>query len=279
MIKAEQDIYLPAPATLTDIQPVTASEKFFAFQMDADRPLSYMPGQFLEITVPGVGEVPISITSSPTEVTPGEFHMVIRNMGNVTGVMHNMESGSKVGVRGPYGTCFPVDTDMKGKDLLFVCGGIGLVPVCSAIKYVLDHREDYGHITILIGTRSPEDRLFTDMVAQWEQRDDITLLETVDTATPEWKGHVGVITTLFSQVKVDPAQTVAIICGPPIMYKFVLIELEKMGFASRDIFMSLERNMKCGVGKCGHCQINGIYACQDGPVVRFSDISTIKEAI
>ncbi|MBU0679239.1 MAG: FAD/NAD(P)-binding protein [Verrucomicrobia bacterium] len=279
MISARKDIFLPDPATVVEVRKMTASEKFFSFKLDGKSDMRFEPGQFFEISVPGIGEAPISVTSSPEEVAPGEFHMVIRKVGNVTGALHAMDAGSKVGVRGPFGTSFPVDTEMKGKDLLFVCGGIGLVPVRSAIKHVLAHREDYGRITILSGTRSPAERLFMEDLAEWTERDDVEFIETVDVADDHWSGNVGVITTLFSMITLDVGNTSVIICGPPIMYKFVLLELDKMNFADEQIFMSLERHMKCGVGKCGHCQINGIYACQDGPVVKYADIRDLKEAI
>jgi len=168
---------------------------------------------------------------------------------------------------------------MKGKDLLFVCGGIGLVPVRSAIQYVLDHREDYGRIMILVGTRTSADRLFVDEIEQWSKEKNMTLLETVDHRDDNWSGIEGVITSLMPLVKVNPSETVAIICGPPIMYKFVIVELQKMKMPDENIYLSLERRMKCGVGKCGHCQINKIYVCQEGPVFPFSEISDIEEAI
>jgi NAD(P)H-flavin reductase len=258
---------------------MTETERFFRFKMDSGRNLDYMPGQFFELTVPGIGEAPISISSSPTRIRGGEFEMVIRRVGNVTRALHALEAGAKVGIRGPFGSKFPVDETMLRQDLLFVCGGIGLVPVRSSIHYVLDHREDYGRITILSGTRSPSERLFSGELEAWAQRDDLQVMETVDTADDAWTGNVGVITTLIPQVDVDPQRTVAIVCGPPIMYKFVLIELDKRRLPFERVYVSLERNMKCGVGKCGHCQINNLYACQDGPVFAYADLVTVKEAI
>ncbi len=273
------DLYLPVPARLESVRDLTANEKHFRFRLEDEGVESYLPGQFMELYVPGIGEAPISITSSPSRLSAGVFEMVIRRVGNVTGALHRMEEGAKLGVRGPFGTHFPVDEAMKGKDLLLVCGGIGLVPVHSAIQWVLDNREDYGNITILFGARTPDDRLFVDEIYQWKMREDMTVLETVDVADPTWGGNVGVITTLFPHVNVDPDQTVAVICGPPVMYKFVLLELFKLGMDAEQVYLSLERHMKCGVGKCGHCQINGIYACQEGPVFKYSDITNLKEAL
>lgn len=274
-----KDIYLPQPATLLEAVPLTAHEKFFKFQMTGENAFRYMPGQFMEVSVPGIGEAPISICSSPTRNGEGTLEMVVRRVGNVSAALHALKVGDKVGLRGPYGTCFPVDRTMLRRDILFICGGIGLVPVRSAIHYVLDRREDYGDITILFGTRRPEDRLFIDELYDWKVREDVTFLETVDVADANWGGCVGVITTLFPRFTVTASKTIAVVCGPPIMYKFVLLELHKLKMKNRHIYLSLERHMRCGVGKCGHCQINGLYACQDGAVFNYADIAAVPEAI
>lgn len=274
---SNQDIYIPEPATLLNKKPLTEYETFYEFKLDSGRELGHGPGQFLEISLPGIGEAPISISSSPTQA--GIFQMVVRRVGNVTTALSKLEPGDKVGVRGPFGTKFPVDTAMKGQDILLVCGGIGLVPVRSAINYILDNRRDYGRLTILYGVKSPSDRLFGDELARWKALPGVTVLETVDHSDEHWDGHVGLITTLLPKADVNPAQTVAVICGPPVMYRFVLQELEKIGFKDESIFVSLERRMKCGVGKCGHCQMNDIYVCQKGPVFNYSDIKEVMEAI
>jgi sulfhydrogenase subunit gamma (sulfur reductase) len=272
-----KDIYLPEAATLLEIQPMTQWDSYFKVALTSGKDLSYQPGQFVEVSVPGVGESPISITSSPTQ--KGYFEMVIRRIGNVTEVLHRMKPGDKMGIRGPFGTVFPVSDAMKGKDILFVGGGIGLVPLRSAINYVMDNRKDYGDVTILSGTRTPADRLFKDEIEKWKQRKDVIFLETVDQTSPDWKGHVGLITTLFPMLHLKGEQTVAVICGPPIMYKFVIRELRKLQVPNANIFVSLERRMKCGVGKCGHCQINGLYVCQEGPVFRYKQLFDFMEAI
>ena len=272
-----KDIYLPEPADVLKASPMTALEMFFEFRLASGRELGHMPGQFVEVSIPGIGEAPISISSSPTQ--KGSFQMVVRKVGNVSGAMHALSAGRQVGIRGPFGTHFPVDGEMKGKDILFICGGIGLVPVRSAINYVLDHRDDYGHVTILFGTKTPADRLFTDEMQRWASAKDVTFMETVDRGDDAWKGNVGVITTLIPKVRLDPARTVAVVCGPPIMYKFVILELDKVGLKADRMYVSLERHMKCGVGKCGHCQVNGLYACQDGAVFKYSDIAKVREAI
>jgi len=273
----EKDIYLPESATLLRKERMTEWEDLFEFKIDSGRSLGHMPGQFVEVSMPGIGEAPISVSSSPTRADT--FEMVVRNVGNVTRAMHKMTVDQKVGIRGPFGTTFPVDTAMKGKDILFICGGIGLVPVRSAIQYVFDHREDYGRVAILFGAKNPASRLFTEEMVEWGKQKDVTILETVDRRDEYWSGIEGVITTLIPLVKMDPKNTVSVICGPPIMYKFVIVELENYDFDPGSIYLSLERNMKCGVGKCGHCQINNLYVCQDGPVFNFADIEDIEEAI
>lgn len=256
---------------------MTKLERFFELKLNSGKPIAHMPGQFVEISIPGVGEAPISVSSSPTR--NDSFELVVRNVGNVTGMMHGLKTVDRVGVRGPFGTCFPVDTEMKGKDVVFICGGIGLVPVRSAIQYVMDHRSDYGRIVILIGTKTSAERLFTSEIEQWRAAGNTTILETVDHRDEHWSGIEGVITTLIPLVKFNPAATVAVICGPPIMYKFVIMELMRRKLGTDSIYVSLERRMKCGVGKCGHCQVNGIYVCRCGPVFRFSDIDNLGEAI
>ncbi|MFH1477633.1 MAG: FAD/NAD(P)-binding protein [Verrucomicrobiota bacterium] len=270
------DIYRPEPATVLKVKPVTEMEMAFAFKLDSGRELGHLPGQFVEVSIAGMGEAPISISSSPTR--KGSFEMVVRRVGNLSGAMHRLKPGDKVGIRGPFGTHFPVTDAMQGKDVLFICGGIGFVPVRSAIQYVLDNRRQFGRVTIFYGTKSPAERLFCDEIVAWSKAEGVTYLETVDRGDAEWKGSVGVITTLLPKVQIKPAGTVAIVCGPPIMYKFVLIELNNMGLQREQIYVSLERHMKCGVGKCGHCQINGVYVCQKGPVFRYSDLIPVREA-
>ncbi len=274
--RPEQDIYRPEPATLLKVQPVTEMECAFDLRLDSGRELGHRPGQFVEVSLAGIGEAPFGVSSSPTR--PGSFQLLLRRVGNVSGALHRLKAGAKVGIRGPFGKPFPVDGALKGRDILFICGGIGLVPVRSAIQYVFDRRGDYGAVTILFGTKSPAERLYVDEAAEWKRQPNAVYLESVDRADASWKGNVGVITTLMPKLAIVPARTVAVICGPPIMYKFVLMELEKMGVPPERSYVSLERHMKCGVGKCGHCQINGLYVCQDGPVFRYRDLLPVREA-
>ncbi len=274
----QESLYMPKVAMVVRTSPLTDKDRFFEFKLDG-QDLGHKPGQFAEISIPGVGEAPISVSSSPTK--KGSFEMVIRKVGKVTSAIHDLKPGDAIGVRGPFGTHFPMD-ELHGKDLLFIGGGIGLVPMRSAINYAIDNREHYGAITILFGCVDPSQRLFVDELKQWGSLEGITFLETVDRCKEgEWNGNVGVITTLFPKVKsaVNPKTTAAIIVGPPIMYKFVILELRSLGFKGADVIVSLERRMKCGVGKCGHCQIDGVYVCQDGPVFTLESISHLVEAL
>jgi len=268
--------YVPRWAGISHIEDLTASEKLFRMVLEGGESLGHKPGQFVEVSVLGIGEAPISISSAPR--ADHSFELAIRKVGNLTNAAHRLKIGDKVGIRGPFGTHFPAE-ETKGKDLLFVAGGIGLVPLRSFIHYVLENRRDYREVTILFGARNPSERLFLDELGQWGRRDDVRYLDTVDRADGAWKGHVGVITTLFRHINVDPASTYCVVVGPPVMYRFVILEAKARGIPDGQIFLSLERRMKCGVGKCGHCQINHLYVCQDGPVFRYSDIFELEEAL
>ncbi len=249
----ESDIYLPRPATVRSRTVLTATEMLFDLQLEDGRPLQHLPGQFVEVSLPGVGEAPISVSSSPDR--RDSFELVVRRAGRVTSALHDCRSGQMIGIRGPFGTHFPVDGVLRGRNVVFVAGGIGLAPLRSAIHYVLNHRADYGRVTILYGTKSPFERMFLDELDDWSRRPDVTFMETVDRADPTWKGNVGVITRLIPTAGIDPRRSIVVACGPPIMYKFVIVCLTSIGVTNENIFVSLERRMKCGVGKCGHCQI------------------------
>lgn len=271
----KKDIYLPELATVTKQQLLNDTEMYLHLQLDSGKKLGHTAGQFVEVSIAGIGEAPISVSSSPTQ---DGFELVVRNVGGVTNAIHSLTAGSKVGIRGPYGSTYPVE-ETKGKDLVFICGGIGLVPQRSFINYVLDNRSDYGSVTILQGTKDYTQRFFTDDLAAWSERDDVTLLETIDEPHPDWNGNVGVVTTLIPKIETNMTKAAILICGPPIMYKFVLVTVAEKMIPQDNIFVNLERRMKCGVGKCGHCQINQTYVCQDGPVFRYSDLDNIPEAI
>ncbi len=272
----KKDIYLPELATVVKADAMNVTEKYLKLSMDGGQ-FDYVPGQFVEVSLAGIGEAPITITSSPTQ--EGGFELVVRKIGNVTNAIHTLNPGDKLGIRGPLGDgMYPVE-EAKGRDVVFICGGLGLVPQRSFINYVLANRADYGEVTILQGTKCFDQRLFTAEIAEWENRDDVVMLETLDEPDEKWNGNVGVVTTLVPKVKTDWSSAVVSVCGPPVMYKFVLMALEEFDVPHENIYLNLERKMKCGVGKCGHCQINDIYCCMDGPVFRYSDLATMPEAI
>jgi NAD(P)H-flavin reductase len=270
-------IYKPEMARLVDVQQMTRLEKLFTIELPDGRNLGHDPGQFVMVSVLGVGEAPISISSSPSR-SNGTFELCVRNVGDVTSALHKMEPDSRMGIRGPYGAGFPIER-MRGKDILFAPGGLGLAPLRSLINQVLDERGSFGRVIILYGARGPSELLFRDELEAWMARDDVDCRVTVDRGDETWDGHVGVITTLFPDVTVDPRNTVAVTCGPPIMYRFVLMELLGKGIPETQIYLSLERRMKCGVGKCGHCQINDLYCCQEGPVFTYDQIKGVEEAL
>ncbi|MBN2058123.1 MAG: FAD/NAD(P)-binding protein [Candidatus Saganbacteria bacterium] len=270
-------------ARILRTKQMTETEKYFEIQLPGGESLDHEPGQFVEVSLLGIGEAPISISSSPTK--RGSFELVVRDVGKftgqggrLTGALHKLEAGDEVGIRGPFGKGFPVRI-LEGNDLLFVAAGLGVVPLRSLINYVIDNRRDFGKVTILLGCRTPQNMLFADEVNEWNKRLDVNLNCTVDKADPEWKGNVGLITSLIPGVTLEPERTFGVVVGPPIMYKFVIKELLKKQIPERQILLSLERHMKCGLGKCGHCQINDVYCCQDGPVFSYDKTKNFPEAV
>ena len=270
--------FVPKLATIVRKVPMTTNETLLEIQFNDGSDLNHVPGQFAEVTVFGVGEAPVSVSSSPTK--KGSFEMCVRKIGNVTTKLSSLNKGDIIGIRGPFGTGFDVDF-LKGKDLLFIAGGLGIAPLRSFFNYVLDKRSEFGKVTILYGCKEPCELLFPEEVESWSKRDDIIHKLTVDRC-PEgecWEGNIGVITTLIPGVDLDPEKTYAILCGPPVMYKFVIRELKKRNLPDDHMIMSLERRMRCGVGKCGHCQINQIYVCKEGPVFNYANIKGVPEAL
>lgn len=270
------NIYMPLKARVVSVIEETSDVKTFELDLvnGGKKGMNFLAGQFLEVSYFGAGEAPFCISSSPTKRSA--FDITVRSVGSVTRGLHTLKQNDILGVRGPLGNHFPFDA-VKGQNILFVGGGIGLPPLRSLINYMLDHREDYGDITVLYGARTPGDRVYKEECAGWAKRKDILYLETVDTRDPTWKGKVGVVTTLLDEVSPEPATTVAFTCGPPIMIKFVIHRLLQMGFAPERIVTTLERYMKCGIGKCGHCAIGSKYICVDGPVFNYAEIQRLPE--
>jgi len=269
-------LYIPRPATIQDTRDLTYDTRLYRLKFntrsDGDAEHNYMPGQFVQVSILGAGEAPISICSSPTQ--QGYFELCVRKAGRVTGALASLKKGDEVGIRGPYGNFFPVE-ELRTQPLVFVAGGIGLAPLRSVIKYVLDKRGDYGDVIILYGARTKEDIVFADELRTWNEQPGVRVFTTIDAAQPGWSGHVGVVTTLFDKIR-GLSDYKAIVCGPPIMIRFAIKGLADAGWAAQDIITTLERHMKCGVGKCGHCYIAGKYVCTDGPVFTYEQIDALK---
>jgi NAD(P)H-flavin reductase len=274
---SKPSIYLPTTATIASIRATGNREKILTIELPKGLSLAHQPGQFVEVSILGVGEAPISISSSPSR-SNGSFELCVRKAGDLTGVLHTMKAGDTLGIRGPFGRGFPIER-FRGKDMLFAPGGLGLAPLRSLINQVLDERGNFGRVIIAYGARDPSELLFKDELEHWSKRSDVELCLTVDRGDETWKGPVGVITTLFPKIEVHARNTVAVTIGPPVMYRFVLMELLGKGIPEGNIWLSLERRMKCGVGKCGHCQINHLYTCQSGPSFSYAEIKHLAEAL
>ncbi len=261
--------------------PLTGDVNFFqARPMNVDEALKfdYLPGQFVMMSIPGEGEAPFCISSSPSR--PGLLEFCIRNVGTLTSTLFGLKENHTIGIRGPYGNGFPIEK-MEGKDILIVAGGMGVAPLRSLLLYVLDNRDKFGKLSYLHGARNPGEMLFREEFMQLKEREDLHCLLSVDKDdTGKWTEKVGVVTTLFKDLgPIDAKNTVAAVCGPPIMYKFVMQNLVQLGIPKHQILMTLERRMKCGIGKCGHCAIEYLYTCIDGPVFSWWDVLHMKELI
>ena len=269
-----RDELIPQVGIITDIRTETPDVKTFRVNAPGGGKLfEHLPGQCAMVCVPGVGEAMFSITSSPTNKEYQEFS--IKRCGVLTEHLHSMQAGDQIMVRGPYGNNFPVDTDLKGKNLLFIAGGIALAPLRSVINYCLAHREDYGHIDILYGSRSADDLVqLKEIQEYWMNVPDVNVYLTIDRPQEGWDGNVGFVPTYLKELNFD-TNRVAVLCGPPIMIKFCLQGLTEMGFKHDQVYTTLELRMKCGIGKCGRCNIGTKYVCKDGPVFRFDEIDEL----
>jgi NAD(P)H-flavin reductase len=246
----------------------------FTLELEAvDRvPLRFAAGQFNMLYVHGIGEVPISISGDPAH--PETLIHTTRAVGTVTRAMRQLKRGDILGVRGPFGIPWPVQV-AEGNDVVIVTGGIGLAPLRPSIYQVLANRDKYGKVVLLYGTRTPDDMLFRRELENWRARFDFDVHVTVDRGMQGWRGSVGVVTTLIPRAPFDSMNAVAMICGPEVMMRFTVMELQKRGISTEDIYVSMERNMKCGIGLCGHCQMGHSFVCKDGPVYRFDKIKDL----
>lgn len=267
---------IPTVAVITDVRKDTPDVKTFrVVTPEGKKPFEHKPGQCAMLSIPGVGEALFSITSSPTNTEYLEFS--IKKCGCVTEMLHMLEPGQQITVRGPYGRSFPVDTVFKGKNLLFIAGGIGLAPLRSVINYVRDKRADYGKVVIVYGARSADDLVdYEEITKEWVNEPDFDVRLTIDRPQEGWDGHVGFVPTYAKELNIDNTYT-AVLCGPPIMIKFTLQGLLEQGFEKKNIYTTLELRMKCGIGKCGRCNVGDKYVCKDGPVFCMTELDELPD--
>jgi NAD(P)H-flavin reductase len=272
---SEEDPMLPAPWILKRIWRETHDTFSFALNPSNGGESRFQPGQFSMLWVFGVGELPISISGDPAE--PGSLIYTVRSVGPATQALVTRDPGNTLGVRGPYGTGWPVEA-ARGRDIVLVAGGIGLAPLRPLIYHIFRNREQFGRLVILYGARSPGDLLYRKELALWGRERDMQVLSTVDYGGTNWRGRVGVVTSLFKFLRLQPARTIAMVCGPEIMMRFVARELAQRGIAATDVYLSMERNMKCAVGFCGHCQWGSHFICKDGPVFPYARIAPLLDS-
>lgn len=269
------DIYLPRQAKVEQIEVENSQISTFALSFSDhqyNETFRYQPGQFMMVSMPHCGEAPISISSTPTR--PGSIHLSVRRTGKLTTAMHGLRVGDTLGLRGPYGRPFPME-QLEGKDLLFVAGGIGLAPFRGVLNTCLDQRDRFGTLTVLYGSRTPSDIAFQSDLGLWQQQG-VDCRLTVDAVETGWNGSVGLVTSLLDGLKPDLSRSTALICGPPMMFRAVLGKLASMGFRDHQVLTTMERHMKCGVGICRHCHMDGKLACVDGPVFSLAELRHLK---
>jgi sulfhydrogenase subunit gamma (sulfur reductase) len=274
--KMIEETLIPKLGVVTDIRMDTPDVKTFrVVGADGKKAFEHIPGQCAMLSIPGVGEAMFSITSSPTNTEYMEFS--IKKCGCLTDWLHAMDVGQQITIRGPYGNGFPVDTELKGKNLLFIAGGIGLAPLRSVINYVRDKRADYGDIQIVYGSRSKDDLVdYQEILDEWMADESTQVNLTIDREQEGWDGHVGFVPNYVKELAPSLDKTV-LVCGPPIMIKFTLAGLKELGFTESQVYTTMELKMKCGVGKCGRCNIGSKYVCKDGPVFRFDQLDELPD--
>lgn len=270
------DTLIPKVGIITGITQETPDVKTFRVNApEGGKLFEHLPGQCAMLCAPGISEAMFSITSSPTNKEYQEFS--IKKCGELTDYLHDLQVGDQITVRGPYGNSFPVETELKGKNLLFIAGGIGLAPLRSVINYVLDNRQNYGTVDILYGSRSADDLVKLDEIRDvWSVAEGVNVHLTIDREQEGWDGHVGFVPSYLKELGFSTDKT-ALVCGPPIMIKFVLEALKELGFTNEQVYTTLELRMKCGVGKCGRCNIGSKYVCKDGPVFRFDEVENLPD--
>ncbi|MBN2067607.1 MAG: FAD/NAD(P)-binding protein [Candidatus Diapherotrites archaeon] len=264
---------LPLPAKIVSVQDETPEIKTFAVKFldkKVQEKFSFSPGKFMMLSVFGYGEMPISISSSPYKT--GSISFTVANVGNASRALHSLKKGSEVGLRGPYGNGFPLQK-FRNKNLAFIAGGCGFAPLRSSVYAFQAKKEQFKDAYIFFGCKSPKEMLFASDLKQWGKEKKMHTFVTVDSPTKDWKGHTGVVTKLFAKSGLPVEDTVCLLCGPPIMIHFALLELKKLGFKDEQFYASLERLMHCGLGFCAHCNIGDKYVCRDGPVFNGTELS------
>jgi len=272
---ADPRLFIPVTARILETRDLTEREKYY--RLGIPHSLGHGPGQFVMVSHPGVGEAPLSICCGPRN--DNQLELVVRQVGSLTQVLHAKKVGDSLGIRGPFGSGFDLE-EFYGRDVLLIAGGLGLVPMRSLIQPIVEEAGRFGKITLIVGYRTPAEELFREDVSGWNLIPNIEVIRMVDdTAHLPWDGEVGLVTAPIAELPLDADNTVVALIGPPVMYKFVIMELMARNLPHSRIFVDLERRMKCGIGKCGHCQINHLYCCRSGPVFRFSEIATLQEAL
>lgn len=264
--------YEHIPSVIENIVEETSTIKTFTIRPQENIP--FATGQFVELAVPGIGEAPFTPSSNPK--IKEKMEITIMNVGAVTKKLHEMRPNTRVGVRGPYGKGYPLQ-EFTGKEILIVGGGVGLAPLRSLLYTLFNEIEKYKKLVIRYGAKTPNDIVYKLSIPEWAKMDKVDLVNTVDTGDETWKGNVGLVTTILKDLPIDLSNSVSIVCGPPIMMKFTTFKLLDLGYQPKDIYLSMEKNMSCGIGKCGHCRIDKFYVCQDGPVFTYDKIKDAHE--
>jgi NAD(P)H-flavin reductase len=272
LVSELESLFLPFPAVIESATTLTSRERLF--RLRPERPFAFRPSQFVMLSLLGIGEAPISICSSPE--IHFTFELCVRRVGTLTKALHALGAGQTVWIRGPFGNGMPIES-LSGLDLVLVAGGLGLAPLRPLVFWILAHRPTFGRVSLLYGTRIPADVLFGRDLARWSNVIDVAT--SIDVAPEGYTGRVGPVTTLIHNLDLDPTRTAAVVIGPPAMYRHALRELSARRVPERRIYLSLERRMRCGIGECGHCLVNGAFVCVDGPVFSYRDVKRLPEAI
>lgn len=267
-----KEIFRPIEATIEDIIEESAAIKTFVLR--PKEKFEFKTGQFIELSLPGIGEAPFTPSSDPN--IKDKIDVTIMKAGRVTSLLHASPKNIPVGIRGPYGRGYPLE-EFQGKDILIVGGGVGLAPLRSLLLSLFSEIDKYNKVVLRYGARTPRDIIYKNLIPEWSRMQKTDIVTTVDVGDRDWNGNVGLITTILKDLPVSVNKTVAIVCGPPIMMKFVNLKLLDLGFRPKDIYLSMEKNMSCGLGKCGHCRLGSFYICKDGPVFTYEQLKDLHD--